>query len=256
MEAHRLSLPRARVPALGAGLLCALFIAVMAWWLAVDQRVPDFDSGKHLLHSFAFAAGIENGQTGTPFNLFTDYPPLAHTVAAIGVLIGGQNATAPILTLALVFTPLLVFSVYRSAVLLADARVGLLAARYLTFWGTLAWYSSEPVADDPVPGIMRAARRDGVRRMEFDVAVDRYDFNPTGLTALAVAEELVRPPAYDPAQLGPDDAFITVRPVPPGGPRPCGTLESDGAGVYLIRGPVRPGRPFDYCPTRERAAAR
>ena len=130
------------------------------------------------------------------------------------------------------------------------------AARYLTFWAPLAWYSGKPAEDDPVPAIMRAARRDGVARMEFDVGIDRYDFNPTGLTAVAAAERLVRPPAFAPAQHGPRDALITVRPVAPGAPPPCGRLESDGAGVYLIRGPVRPGREYDYCPLRSRAAAR
>ena len=510
MEAPRPWLSKARAPAVGAGLLCLLFLAVTAWWLSADQRVPDFDSGKHLLHSFDFATKIENGDPLAPFTSFTDYPPLAHTVASIGVLIGGQTDTAPVLTLAIVFMPLLVFSVFRTGVLLADARVGLLAvvfvlgapmlstmshgffletpatalaaatmwlgiesdrfarwpwalaagvavgagiltkqtfaffvagfllvmllrggwrnprglaifavaavavaapwylshlsdlnqsltyaevppdpprwsiknyswfawghanhqlwvplgllvvggavasgvrwlrdrdrddwtpelvvalvvgylgitfgmgvhapyytlpmlpfealvatlwiarlrrrafavaatalgvvaaanfagvnfiggkglgfevgtpnaannARYLTIWGTQAWVSGPPVEDGPVPEIMRAARRDGVARMEFDVAVDRFDFNPTGLTAMAAVEDLERPPAFDPASLGPRDAFITARPVTPDMPPPCGTLASDGAGVYLVRGnAARPPTEFDYCPTRDR----
>jgi hypothetical protein len=126
-------------------------------------------------------------------------------------------------------------------------------ARYLTFYTPTTWIAGPPVDDGPVPEIMRAARRDGVTRMEYDVGVDRFDFNPTGLTAIGHVEKLPRPPVYALDQLGPRDAFITVRPVTPDMPPPCGRLAWDGAGVYVVRGnAARPVTDYRYCPTRDR----
>jgi 4-amino-4-deoxy-L-arabinose transferase-like glycosyltransferase len=497
-------------PVIAAGL-CLLFLALSARWLAVDQRVPDFDSSKHLLFSFEFADALRGHDWLGPFNLFTAYPPLPHTIGALGALIGGDSVWAPVFAVNLVFVPLLVLSVYRTGALLANDWIALLAvaftlgapllttmfhgffletpvtalvaatiwmaiesrrfertvptvlcgvaaglgllckqpfaffvagfllvmllrgawrrwrgialaaaavlvvagpwylrhlsdlpgsleyakakpdpprwsssnftwfgwvevndllfaplfavalagalasslnwlrerrtddwtpellasvvvgyvgltfgmnvhapyyalpllpaeallatiwlarvrrpvvvravaaavaliavvnvlainfvggrprgvrlgsqtntqqaAHFFTVYSSRAWTSGPPVGDGPVPAIMRASRRKGIRSMEFDAGVDRYDFNPTGLRMLAVADGIADAPGYDPGGLGPRTAFWTVRAVSAEWPRPCGRLE-DGSGVFLILGPAtRPGADYSWCPTRAR----
>ena len=500
-------------PAAGATALCALFIASTARWLAVDERVPDFDTGKHLLHSFGFAEMLRDGDLLGPLQAFTDYPPLVHIVGALGAVVGGDTEAAPIMALNLVFIPLLVLSVYRTGTLLADSRIGLLAVVFTlgaplligqfhdfylesgstalaaaTIWlviesdrfarprwalaagvagglglltkpvfpffvggfvlvallrggrrnwrgvavaaaaavvvaapwylahlsdldgslkyaeappdpprwsiKNLAWFAwvqlnwqllvpmcallatgtvasalqwvrtrdprnwapeliatlvvaylgltysmglhaiyyllpivpaqallatvwlkdlrpawfrlaaaavaviaavnfwmanfvgyellgkngraaivlgkegtganlpryvtllsvgtaGPPHKGGPIPGIMRAARDDGIRAMEFDAGIDRYDFNVTGLTALARIQGIERANVPDPSQLDQRQAYITIRPPgEPALPPPCGTLR-DGSGVYLILGvATKPVPEYRYCPTR------
>ena len=127
---HARAVGRARAglsPAAGAAALCLLFIAASAWFLAVNERAPDFDTGKHLLNSFDYADQIRAGHLAGTWNLFTDYPPLGHLVGALGVLVGGESAGTPIVAIDLVFVPLLVLAVYQAGTLLADRRIGLLA---------------------------------------------------------------------------------------------------------------------------------
>jgi 4-amino-4-deoxy-L-arabinose transferase-like glycosyltransferase len=121
----------ALTPGLGAAALCLLFIAASARFVALDERVPDFDTGKHLLHSFNYASALRSGDLVGPFEIFTDYPPVGHLVGALGALVGGDTHGAPILALNLIFVPLLVLSVYRAGTLLADRRIGLLAVVFV-----------------------------------------------------------------------------------------------------------------------------
>ena len=34
---------------LGFALLVGAFVLLTVWWMAVDERVPDFESGRHLV---------------------------------------------------------------------------------------------------------------------------------------------------------------------------------------------------------------
>ena len=42
------------------------FIAVTIWWLTVDTRVPDFDSGQHLIDIFTVRSEILSGNLTAP----------------------------------------------------------------------------------------------------------------------------------------------------------------------------------------------
>jgi 4-amino-4-deoxy-L-arabinose transferase-like glycosyltransferase len=102
--------------------------------------------------------------------------------------------------------------------------------------------------------LMRALRRSGVRVIEFDVGSGQApDFGIQALTALAGRAGLQRPASYNPAALGPHDAFLLHHVPRPGDPAPCVRL-SDGAGAYVVLG--NPLIPFDQyhfvCPTRAR----
>src|SRR3954451_6349788 len=73
------------------------FVAISAWWVATDARLPDPDNGKHLLSSFRMYDGLAAGHPRTPLILDTGYPPLVYLFGALGVLVGGVTREAPIL---------------------------------------------------------------------------------------------------------------------------------------------------------------
>ncbi|MDP9400887.1 MAG: glycosyltransferase family 39 protein [Actinomycetota bacterium] len=183
-------------------------------------------------------------------------------MAALGV--GGITALAPrprrILTAALlVVAALNVVGTWtgvgeRVALVLPGAPRSSLGERELTLFLPGGYIAGRPVPDGEVLAMMRAARGDGVRSIEFDPGANALSINAAGLQALARVAGLARPPVYDPASLGPDAAFLLVRLPAPGAPPPCASLE-DGRQVYLVLG--SPLAPFEqlrlYCPLRRPA---
>src|SRR3954449_9782017 len=95
-----------------SALLVLAFLAITAWWLSVDRRVPDFDNGRHLFFAFNVHDEFEAGHVAYPFTHFTNYPPLVHIVGAIGAFVGGFRVAPPILAQNLVFVPLLAAGCY------------------------------------------------------------------------------------------------------------------------------------------------
>src|SRR5688500_4205403 len=83
------------------------FLAISAWWVAVDHRLPDADSGKHLLSTFRMYDGLADGHPRTPLFLDTGYPPLVYLVGTAGVVVGGVGRVGAILAENVVFVPLL-----------------------------------------------------------------------------------------------------------------------------------------------------
>ena len=124
----------ARVRGLGepqwVGVAVVAFIAVTVWWLTVDTRVPDFDSGQHLIDIFTVRAEILSGNLTAPFSDWNNYPPLAHIVGAIGTLIGGFNPASVVMANNLFFLPLLAFGCYGAGTIAGGRRAGLLAALF------------------------------------------------------------------------------------------------------------------------------
>jgi 4-amino-4-deoxy-L-arabinose transferase-like glycosyltransferase len=115
------------IPAAGAAVVTLLLIAATARWLAADSQVPDFDSAKHLITAWSYADRLGDWDIGAPFGGYTQYPPLAHLVGAVGTVVAGKNVGSPILTVAIVFAPLLALGLYRSGRLLGNGWTGLLA---------------------------------------------------------------------------------------------------------------------------------
>jgi hypothetical protein len=115
--------------------------------------------------------------------------------------------------------------------------------------GDSSWLSGPPEDGGRLLELLKAAKRDGVQRVEVDPATDLAFFNPSGVTALASFAELPRTPSYDLAALGPRDLFITRRVVEPGAP-PSALLK-DGSGLYMTLGnPVKPLAEYDPRPGR------
>ena len=108
----------------------AVSIAISGWWLTADDRVPDFDSGQHLLDIFTVRYELVSGQLTAPFTDFNNYPPLGHLVGAVGTLIGGINVPSVMMAENLVFVPLLVAGCYGAGRIAGGRRAGLLAALF------------------------------------------------------------------------------------------------------------------------------
>ena len=72
-------------------LATVVFFAVTVWWLTQDTRVPDYDSGQHMLDAFVVHDQLASGHLLAPFTDFNNYPPLVHIVGALGVFVGGLH---------------------------------------------------------------------------------------------------------------------------------------------------------------------
>lgn len=108
------------------------FLAISVWWLALDRRLPEGDNGKHLGITFSFADVLRNGDFTELFKAFTQYPPLTHTVSAIGLVLGPNTVMSAVMTENLVFVPLLALGCYKAAALaFDDRRVGALAVAFV-----------------------------------------------------------------------------------------------------------------------------
>jgi len=51
------------------------FIAMSAWWLTRNQRIPDWDDGAHLLDALTAETQMTSGHFGALFRDFNLYPP-------------------------------------------------------------------------------------------------------------------------------------------------------------------------------------
>jgi hypothetical protein len=133
----------------------------------------------------------------------------------------------------------------------APTRSGL-AERHLTFYSPQGWLRGAPARDGDVLGLMRGLKRLGLHTVTFDAASsDAIDFNTSGLQVLAIEAGVEPTWVYNPASLGPRDAFL-LRHIPlPGDPPPCQRLK-DGTGVYIVLGnPVVPFELYTFvCPGR------
>ncbi|MDE3070995.1 MAG: glycosyltransferase family 39 protein, partial [Acidobacteriota bacterium] len=103
------------------------FLGVTVWWLTQDTAVPDSDSGAHAVEAFNVFEEIAHGHLTTPFTEFSNYPPLARLIGALGVFVGGRSTASVILALNLVFVPILAFACYGVGKRVAGTRAGLLA---------------------------------------------------------------------------------------------------------------------------------
>src|SRR3989440_7253662 len=72
----------------GAALLALGFILLTALWLALDARVPDWDSGDHLQHSIYYYAQIDSGHLSDLLKTDNPYPPVVELVGTLEAFIG------------------------------------------------------------------------------------------------------------------------------------------------------------------------
>jgi len=127
-----------------------------------------------------------------------------------------------------------------------------LEERHITLYRPEGWLRGGPERDGDILALLRGLKRVGVRTVTFDASSsEEINFNTSGLEVLATEAGLQPRYVYDPAALGPHDAFV-LRHVPlPGDPPPCQRL-NDGSGVYVVLGnPIEPFALYTFvCPGR------
>jgi 4-amino-4-deoxy-L-arabinose transferase-like glycosyltransferase len=112
----------------------------------------------------------------------------------------------------------------------------LLAERHITLYSPVGWLRGGPEHNGDLLALMRGLKRIGVRTVTFDAGSTNYiDFNTTGLQVLAAEAGLQATAIYNPAGLGPRDAFMLRHVIQPWDPPPCQRL-NDGTGVYVVLG--------------------
>jgi 4-amino-4-deoxy-L-arabinose transferase-like glycosyltransferase len=107
-----------------------VFLLVSLWWLTRDDRVPDFDSGLHMMAAITYQSGLVHGPHGLWFTDYDSYPPLVHLVGAASIFLAGIHPMALVMSSNVVFVPLLAFGCYGTGRLVAGPRAGLLAGLF------------------------------------------------------------------------------------------------------------------------------
>jgi len=110
-------------------------IGVTAWWLSQDARVPNGDSGRHMVLAFSYLDNLENG---TLFSLIANppvidnefYPPVGHLVGTFASLLAGFSPNTVVVAENLVFVPLLALGSYGAGRQVFGRRAGALAALF------------------------------------------------------------------------------------------------------------------------------
>lgn len=111
-------------------LAVAVFVLVSLWWLSRDDRVPDYDSGLHMLYAITDHYDIAHGPMTGPFTEYNTYPPLVHLLGALSIVVFGAHPMAMIMASNVVFVPLLAFGCYGTGRLVGGPRAGLLAGLF------------------------------------------------------------------------------------------------------------------------------
>lgn len=104
---------------------------ITAIWLAQDVRVQHFDPSRHLLTTLEFLDHVKAGDLLYPLTHWIGYPPAVHLTGMSGMLLGGESVWVAVMTVNLVFVPLLALGVYQTGRLVFhDSRAGLLAVAF------------------------------------------------------------------------------------------------------------------------------
>gem|GEM_PF-896880 len=129
---------------------------------------------------------------------------------------------------------------------------GTIRARQVTLYSPEGYIRGGPEHDGDILALMRGLKRAGIESITFDAgSTDVAEFTTYGLQVRAIQAGLHPTAVYDPAALGPRDAFM-LRHVPqPGDPPPCQRL-LDGSGVYVELGDaLKPFEEYTFiCPGR------
>jgi hypothetical protein len=111
-------------------LACVVFVLVSLWWLTQDNRVPDFDSGIHMIYAIVDQSQMASGHLTFPFTDYNTYPPLVHLLGSLTIYLIGIHPMAMILASNIVFVPMLAFGCYGVGKFVAGPRAGLLAGLF------------------------------------------------------------------------------------------------------------------------------
>jgi phosphatidylglycerol:prolipoprotein diacylglycerol transferase len=123
---------RSLLPEWPLALPLLAFVGLTIWWLVADSRVVDYDTGRHLLYTFAMRDALAGGDLLAPvtFDNFNPYPPLLYLVGSVAMAIAGESIDAAIIGQDLVFVPLLVVGCYGAARIAYGRFAGAVAAAF------------------------------------------------------------------------------------------------------------------------------
>jgi 4-amino-4-deoxy-L-arabinose transferase-like glycosyltransferase len=136
-DASTISLGRLRLGPYAAGVALAIvaFIALSAWWLLYDQRLPGAgDPGRHLSTTLGYADLLRDGDLLGMLRFNGDgeffYPPLVRWIGAVPAALGLDVQDWGTLAVNLVFVPLLAAGCYLVGRRVYGPLAGLLAALF------------------------------------------------------------------------------------------------------------------------------
>ena len=68
-----------------------LFLAVSLVWLVLDSRILLWDSGRHIINTWAMRSALKSVDLAGPVTLdnLNHYPPLLYLVGSAGMAVGG-----------------------------------------------------------------------------------------------------------------------------------------------------------------------
>ncbi len=134
-DTQNISIGRLRISPYAAAVALAsvAFIALSAWWLLYDQRLPGGgDPGRHLSTTLGFAELLRDGDLLELLRFHGDgeffYPPLVRWIGAVPAALGLDVQDWGTLAVNLVFVPLLAAGCYLVGRLVYGPLAGLLAA--------------------------------------------------------------------------------------------------------------------------------
>jgi hypothetical protein len=100
---------------------------VTCWWLSRDRSVPSADAASHLFTTLRFHGILRSADVGAFWTSSGFYPPLTFALGALATLVGGLNATGPVVGENLLYVSLLALGCYQTGRLVAGRRAGFLA---------------------------------------------------------------------------------------------------------------------------------
>ncbi|HET6449456.1 MAG TPA: glycosyltransferase family 39 protein [Conexibacter sp.] len=115
----------------GAIAVTAAFIAISCWWVHQDHGVPFADAASHLITVVAYYDRLHSGDFGKLLYESGYYPPLTFLTGAIASLIGGLNASTPVIGENLVYGSLIALGCYHTGKLVAGPAGGFLAVLFV-----------------------------------------------------------------------------------------------------------------------------
>lgn len=136
----------------------------------------------------------------------------------------------------------------------ASANSGL-HRKQITLYSPEGYVRGGPERGGDMLAMFRGLKHLGIKAITVDAgSATNVNFSTYGLTVRAIQAGVTPTPVYNPAALGPHEAFILLHVPQPGDPPPCEKLE-EGIGVYAELGnPVKPFETYTLiCPTHDPA---
>jgi Dolichyl-phosphate-mannose-protein mannosyltransferase len=130
-------------------LAVGVFVAVSAWWLAVDSRIPIWDAGYHVSQSYVDGLDFSQGHFGVPLERWDLYPPFLYLIGGVTYLFIGLHPAAMTLVSSVIFVPLMAFGCYGVGALIGGRRAGVLAALFALGTPMFVSMSHEFMIDTP-----------------------------------------------------------------------------------------------------------